>query len=737
MVSEPSARFTRVNSEDARQRHAALSADIEAHRFAYYVLDAPTLPDGDFDALMRELEELEEAQPALRTPDSPTQRVGGAPSATFAPVEHRVPLLSLDNAFSEEEFQHWAARVSREAAVEGYLCELKIDGLALDLVYERGRLVSAATRGDGRVGEDVTVNVRTIAAVPDRLTPIGAEPLPEIVEVRGEAFMTQRAFAALNEGLVAAGRAPFANARNSAAGSLRQKDPRVTAGRNLHFLCHGLGEVTGVDIPSQSAGYELLRGWGLPVSPHFRVVPTLAEAWQFIQKFGEQRHSVEHEIDGVVIKVDDRAAQARLGHTSRAPRWAIAYKYPPEEVTTRLLAIQVNTGRTGRVTPFGVMQPVLVSGSTVEMATLHNAGEVARKDVRPGDTVVLRKAGDVIPEIIGPVLALRPEGLPAWVMPTHCPSCGTELRPAKEGDKDLRCPNARSCPAQLRERVFAIASRGALDIEALGWEAAIALTDPEFGRPESASLAPQVPVLSSEAGLFDLSPDDLADVRVWRRRRRGDEQLPPAQEPFFFTRGTPKKPAAPRATTDKLFQELAAARSRPLWRVLVALSIRHVGPTAARALAAHFGSLDAITAASDDELSAVDGVGPTIAAAIREWFDGPESDWHTEIVRRWADAGVALADEPAEPSSLAPQTLAGLTVVVTGAVPGYTRESAQAAITERGGKSAGSVSRNTSVLVTGESSGSKVAKAEALGVPMLPADAFEELLARGADAIPG
>lgn len=733
MNDEPVSDPSDVTASDAtvRARHARLAQDVEDARFRYYVLAQPTISDAAFDALLAELEELEDRHPELRTPDSPTQQVGAPVGATFAPVTHLEPLLSLDNAFTVEEVRRWAARLGEPTPA--LLCELKIDGLAIDLVYRSGRLVSAATRGDGRVGEDVTANVRTIAAVPPQLTGVG---VPDLLEVRGEVFMRPADFDVLNESLVAAGRAPFANPRNSAAGSLRQKDPRVTASRRLSFLCHGLGAVDGVPPARLSESYNLLRGLGLPVGAHNRVVDGLDAALAYIDEMGARRHSFEHEMDGVVLKVDDRARQRELGFTSRAPRWAIAYKYPPEEVNTRLLRIEVNTGRTGRVTPYGVMEPVKVAGSTVEMATLHNAHEVARKDVRPGDTVVLRKAGDVIPEIVGPVVALRPPGLPRWEMPTRCPSCGTPLRPEKEGDKDLRCPNARACPAQLRERVFGLASRGALDIEALGWEAAIALTDPEFGRPAEAAEPPQTPVLENEAGLFDLRPEDLADVRVWRRRKRAGVEGPPALEPFFFTKATPKKPAAPRETTRTLFAELDKAKGRPLWRVLVALSIRHVGPTAARALAGHFRSVDAVAAATAEELSAVEGVGETIAAAIREWFDGPDADWHRAIVERWRRAGVRLAEEP-EPAGGVPQTLAGLTVVITGAVPGHTRESAQEAVVAAGGRASGSVSRNTTVLVAGESGGSKYAKAEALGVPILDADAFADLLARGRDALPG
>ena len=722
--------FLVVSEETDRRRHAQLAQDIQDARFRYYVLDAPTLSDAAFDQLVLELEALEDRHSDLRTPDSPSQQVGGGLGATFAPVGHLVPLMSLDNAFSIDEVRRWAARLGEPTDL---LCEVKVDGLAVDLVYRHGRLATAATRGDGRTGEDVTANVRTIRSVPQVL----AAGAPDLVEVRGEVFMPPGDFRRLNESLVEAGRPPFANPRNSAAGSLRQKDPRVTASRHLDFLCHGLGAFTGAPVGRLSEAYGVLAGFGLPVSPHTRLVGDVDAALTYIEEMGRRRHDLEHEMDGVVLKVDDRGRQERLGSTSRAPRWALAFKYPPEEVNTRLLRIEVNTGRTGRVTPYGVMEPVVVAGSTVEMATLHNAHEVARKDVRPGDTVVLRKAGDVIPEIVGPVVALRPEGLPAWVMPTHCPSCGAPLRPEKEGDKDLRCPNARSCPAQLRERVFGLASRGALDIEALGWEAAIALTDPEFGRPADAVTPPQQPVLDGEAGLFDLTAADLADVRVWRRRKRAGVEQPAALEPFFFTKATARKPATPRETTHTLLAELQKAKGQPVWRVLVALSIRHVGPTAARALADHFRGVDPMAAASAEELAAVDGVGPTIAAAIREWFDGPEAGWHRDIVERWRAAGVRMADDAPEAGAAVEQTLAGLVVVVTGAMPGHTRQSAEEAIAARGGKASGSVSTRTSVLVAGESSGSKYAKAEALGVPILPAERFDELLARGAAVLGG
>ena len=687
----------------ASKEHQTLSEQIEEARFRYYVLDDPTLSDADFDHRMRRLDELEELFPQLRTPDSPTQKVGGAVSTEFTAVDHLQRMESLDNAFSFEELETWQARLARDGVERpALLCELKVDGLAINLLYERGRLVRALTRGDGRTGEDVTPNVKTIDSIPHVLTGTDEFPVPELVEVRGEVFLPTEAFEKLNLAMADAGRPMFANPRNAAAGSLRQKDPRVTATRALGMVCHGVGARQGFEPTAQSAAYSALQAWGLPTSDRVKVLPDLEAVEQFIDHYGEHRHDVEHEIDGVVIKVDDVALQRRLGSTSRAPRWAIAFKYPPEEVNTTLLRIEVNTGRTGRVTPFGVMEPVKVAGSTVENATLHNAYEVKRKDVRPGDTVVLRKAGDVIPEIVGPVLALRPKGLPEWVMPTECPSCGTPLAEQKEGDRDLRCPNHQHCPAQVRERVFHVAGRGAFDIEGLGYEAAVALLD--------------TGVIANEGDVFDLDEERLVRAELFTRAPKKGEEGPQLS-----------------ANGRKLLDNLGRAKEQPLWRVLVALSIRHVGPTAARALATEFGSMDAIRNASEAALSAAEGVGPTIAESVRRWFDEqPDAGWHGEIVDTWAAAGVRMADERDEST---PRTLDGLTIVVTGSLVDFSRDGAKEAIVSRGGKASSSVSKKTDYVVVGDNPGSKADKAEQLEVPILDEDAFKRLLERGPDGL--
>ncbi len=684
-----------VTSPELRRRWTELNTLLTEAQEAYYGVDSPTLSDADYDSAMRELEALEADHPSLVNPDSVTQKVGAARITEFTPVTHRRRMLSLDNVFSEEELSGWLARTPTGR----YLCELKIDGLAVDLVYLNGRLSVAATRGDGRVGEDVTPNVSTIRTIPHRLT----GDVPEVLEVRGEVFFPVAGFEELNASLVEAGKAPFANPRNAAAGSLRQKNPSVTASRPLRMLVHGIGEIDGVSFESQSEAYEMLKGWGLPTPDTFRVVATPQEVLAFVEHHGERRHDLSHEIDGIVIKVDNLAEQDRLGSTSRAPRWAIAYKYPPEEVNTVLRDIQVNVGRTGRVTPFGVMEPVFVSGSTVEMATLHNGYEVKRKGVLIGDTVVLRKAGDVIPEIVAPVVALRDGTEREFVMPTHCPSCGTELRPEKEGDKDIRCPNSRTCPSQLRERLFGLASRGALDIEALGWEGAAALL--ESGR------------LADEGDLFSLTADDLLQTDFYTRTAKPAE-LAGASVPIRDGRVL-------STVGQKLLSNLESVKSQPLWRVLVALSIRHVGPTAARSLATHFGSLDAIRAASPEELAAVDGVGSVIADAVLNWFT---VDWHRDIVEKWAASGVRMADEI---DTSIERTLEGLTVVVTGSLDGFSRDGAKEAIISRGGKASGSVSKNTDYVVIGANAGSKATKAESLGLTILDEAGFVTLLSEG------
>jgi DNA ligase (NAD+) len=675
---------------DVRREWQELAEEVRGHQFRYYVRDAPVISDGDFDKLLARLTALEDEHPELRTPDSPTQLVGGAGFATdFTSADHLERMLSLDNVFTSDELSAWAARLTGEiGAAAEFLCELKIDGVALALVYREGKLVRAATRGDGRTGEDVTLNARTIDDVPERLASSDQYPLPAVLEVRGEVFFRLADFEELNAGLVEEGKAPFANPRNSAAGSLRQKNPAVTARRKLRMICHGLGHAEGFNPATLHDAYLALKAWGLPVSDHTTRVEGISAVAERVTYWGEHRHDVEHEIDGLVVKVDDVALQRRLGATSRAPRWAIAYKYPPEEATTRLLDIRVNVGRTGRVTPFAYMEPVKIAGSTVGLATLHNASEVKRKGVLIGDTVVIRKAGDVIPEVLGPVVDLRDGSEREFVMPTTCPECGTTLAPAKEGDADIRCPNSRSCPAQLRERVFHVAGRGAFDIEGLGYEAGIALL--------------QSDVISDEGDLFTLAEDDLLRTEL------------------FTT-----KAGELSANGKRLLANLGRAKAQALWRVLVALSIRHVGPTAARALAGEFGSLDAIEAASEEQLAAVEGVGPTIAAAVVEWFT---VDWHRAIVAKWRAAGVRMADER---DTSIERTLDGLSIVVTGSLTGFSRDEAKDAILARGGKAAGSVSKKTAYVVAGDAPGSKYDKAIELGVPVLDEDGFRRLLESG------
>ncbi|MBB5076930.1 NAD-dependent DNA ligase LigA [Nonomuraea endophytica] len=711
--------------DDARKRHAEVSELVEEARWRYYVLDDPTVSDAQFDQWFRELLELEENDPTLRTPDSPTQKVGAPPSGDFAKVQHVARMESLDNAFNEADMAAWSARAERLAEGDAgpYLCELKIDGLAIALVYRDGKLERGATRGDGRTGDDVTPNVRTIQGVPHRLQ---GDDVPSLVEVRGEVYIPVADFAKLNEQLGAEGKPLFANPRNAAAGTLRQKDPRITAQRPLRMIVHGIGVWEGAEEPkAQSDVYDRLRAFGLPVSDLYRVVAGLAEVNAFIEHYRVHRHDPAYEIDGVVVKVDNFRTQRELGSTSRAPRWAIAYKYPPEEVNTKLLDIHVGVGRTGRVTPFAVMEPIVVAGSTVERATLHNAAVVKAKGVLIGDTVVLRKAGDVIPEIVGPVLALRDGSEREFVMPTHCPACGTALAYEKEGDADLRCPNAQHCPAQLRERVFFAARRNALDIGGLGYVAATALTQPVAG---------QEPVLRTEADLFDLTLDKLIPIRsIVRDQDTGapkiDEKTgePKVVSLFSNANGEPSMAAL------SLREQLEAAKDKELWRVLVALSIRHVGPPTARVLASALRSIDAVMNASVEELAAIKDIGPNMAATIKEWF---EVGWHREIVERWRAAGVRMEDdEPAQATG--PKTLEGLTLVVTGTLEGYTRDSAALEIESRGGKVAGSVSKKTAFVVVGENAGSKYDKAVSLGVPILDEQGFGVLLEQGPEAAAG
>ncbi|HEY0452326.1 NAD-dependent DNA ligase LigA [Actinophytocola sp.] len=676
---------------DVRERHGALAEEINGHRFRYYVLDSPTISDGEFDALWHELLAIEEAHPGLVTPDSPSQQVGGTFSTEFTAVDHLERMLSLDNTFDTDELGAWVDRVEKELGPTSYLCELKVDGLAINLLYENGRLTRALTRGDGRTGEDVTLNVRTLEGVPEQLTGTAEFPVPALVEVRGEVYFRVEDFAELNAKLVEAGKPAFANPRNTAAGSLRQKDPKVTASRKLRMICHGLGKREGFEPARQSQAYEALSTWGLPVSPHTKVIDNRDELFAHIDYWGAHRHDVEHEIDGIVVKVDDVAAQRRLGTTSRAPRWAIAYKYAPEEATTTLLDIQVNVGRTGRVTPFAVMEPVKVAGSTVAMATLHNASEVKRKGVLIGDRVVIRKAGDVIPEVLGPVADVRTGDEREFEMPAVCPSCGTTLAYEKEGDADIRCPNARYCPGQRKERLSYIAGRSALDIEVLGYEAAAALIDSG--------------VLGDEGDLFDLDEDKLTSVELFRT-----------------------KAGTLSANGQKLLANLEVVKQRPLWKVLVALSIRHVGPTAARALAQEFGSLPRIMEASEEELAAAEGVGPTIVTAIQEWF---ATDWRREIVEKWRRAGVRMEEER---DASIPRNLDGLSIVVTGSLQTFSRDEAKEAVLARGGKAVGSVSKKTAFVVVGDAPGSKHDKAIQLKVPVLDEDGFRVLLSEGPEA---
>jgi len=669
-------------SNQARHRIAELTQEIRDHQFRYYVLDQPSVSDAKFDDLLKELTALEAKHPELLEPDSPSLGVGGGFSTTFEQHDHIEKMASLDNVFDSDELATWFDRVEKESAKPAYLCELKVDGLAINLLYQDGQLVRALTRGNGTTGEDVTLNAKTIKGLPHTLT---GKSVPKLIEVRGEVFFPLEAFKELNDGLEEAGKPLFANPRNAAAGSLRQKDPRVTASRPLSVVVHGVGAREGVEFATQSQAYELLKGLGLPTSARFKVCKTRAEVSAYIDNFNEHRHDLEHDIDGVVIKIDDIAEQEKLGFTSRAPKWAIAFKYPPEEVTTKLLDIKVSVGRTGRVTPFAFMEPVKVAGSTVTNATLHNAQEIERKGVLIGDVVIIRKAGDVIPEVLGPVIEKRTGKEKAFIMPTKCPDCGSTLRAITEGDVDIRCPNTQTCPAQLRERIYYIGSRAALDIDVMGYEAAIALLSDK--------------IITDESELFGLTQDILVQSE-------------------FFT----KKDGTPGKNVEKLLAALEEAKTRPLWRIIVALSIRHVGPTAAQALANAFGSMHAISKANVGELASIDGVGEIIAQSIVEWF---EVDWHRNIVSAWESAGVVMkvvAGEKVE------QTLQGLTFVVTGGLEGFTRDSIAETITAHGGKPSSSVSKKTDYVLVGTDPGSKLAKAQELGVEIIDEARFLELL---------
>ncbi|MDQ1650634.1 MAG: ligase [Frankiaceae bacterium] len=667
---------------EARSRHAELSQELEDAGYRYYVLDSPTLSDADYDTRMRELSALEEEFPSLQTPDSPTQKVAGGFSTLFTPVEHLERLMSLDNVFSTEELTAWAARAQREQPVARWLCELKIDGLAVDLVYENGRLIRAATRGDGRTGEDITGNVRTLEQVPTQLT---GSDIPELLEVRGEVFFPLSEFAALNATLVEQGKPPFANPRNAAAGSLRQKDPRVTASRPLRLTLHGLGARRGFSPPSQSAAYEALAALGLPVSRYYRLVDSLEEVAEVVAHWGEHRHDVEHEIDGVVVKVDDFAQQRRLGSTSKSPRWAIAYKYPPEEANTKLNDIVVSIGRTGRATPFAVLEPVHVGGVTVSQATLHNSDEVRRRGVLVGDTVVVRRAGDVIPEVVGPVVGLRTGAEREFVMPTECPACGTTLQ-REEEQVDLRCPNAVACPPQLQWSVFHFAGRSALDIDGLGFESAGVLTEKQIVR--------------DVGDILHLTPESFAGLRGFGSKK-----------------------------VQQIMAGLDAARTRPIWRLLVGLSIRDVGAPTAQALARDFRSVDALAAADPERIQQVEGIGPKTATVIAGWFTDPR---HQDILRRLREGGANFTDEGVDEG---PRPLDGVSVVVTGTLDAYSRDSATEQVQALGGKVTGSVSKKTDFVVVGADPGrSKYDKALSLKVPILEEPAFSVLLEQGPDA---
>jgi DNA ligase (NAD+) len=730
---------------------AELAEQIRSLREAYFERDELLADDQHYDLLVKRLTELEALHPHLVQSDSPLVDVGGKASTLFAPITHLERMYSLDNAFSVDELRAWWERIDKAVDGARFLCELKIDGLALNLRYERGTLVSAATRGDGHTGEDVTENVHHIPSIPKRLAGDG---WPDVVEVRGEVFFPLDAFHTINTAQAEAGERIFANPRNAASGSLRQKADgksekkrELMVGRlgALRMLVHGIGAWENPPVSTQSELYQVLASWGLPVSDEVSVTDCLDGVVDYIEKFSTRRDDLDHEIDGVVVKVDQVALQRDLGATSRAPRWAIAYKYPPEQVTTVLKDIVVSVGRTGRATPYAVLEPVSVAGSVVERATLHNQDVVRAKEVLIGDWVVIRKAGDVIPEILGPVVERRTGLETPFVMPSTCPECDTLLAPAKEGDVDLRCPNQRSCPAQVRGRIEHIGSRGALDIEGLGEVSALALTQP---------VIPVTAPLDSEAGLFDLSLEILFPV-VYEPRdpdtgeiKKDSETGKPARlAPFRRKRSKDDPPFDPAATVFagdeewvpskaaiELLDQLEKAKSKELWRFLVSLNIRHVGPVAARALANTYGSLDAIMEKSSDELAEVEGVGPIIAQSVVDWLG---VDWHRDIITQWKGAGVSFTEPGWTPRQAgeAAGPLAGLTVVVTGSIDGFTRDEAEEAVRRAGGKPSSSVSQKTSLVVAGPGAGSKQAKAESLGVPVCDQALFPEILVRGLDAL--
>lgn len=755
-VSNPEEVSELTEFEKAQAEAIELTAKINEAADAYYERDESIISDTEYDTAMRRLEEIEKTYPVLQGQDSPTLSVGGRAAATFEKVPHLERMMSLDNVFSEEQFLAWAEKTERDAGTAiKYLCELKIDGLAINLRYENGTLTGATTRGDGVVGEDVTANVLTIQGIPHRLSGVG---FPELMEVRGEIYIPTAEFEALNKRLLEAKEKTFSNPRNSASGSLRQIDPAKTAARPLRLLVHGIGAWDQVPVANQSDVYGLLESWGLPTSKYFEVLSSAKEVAAFITEMGAKRHDIDHEIDGIVIKVDDLAIQKQLGATSRAPRWAIAYKYPPEQVNTKLIDIKVSVGRTGRATPFAIVEPVQVAGSVVEYATLHNQDVVKAKGVLIKDTIVIRKAGDVIPEILGPVLELRDGTEFPFVMPADCPECGSKLAPASEEDIDLRCPNTRYCPAQVRGRLEHIGSRGGLEIEGLGEATAEALTNP---------VKPQEPVLSSEAGLFDLTVEDIFPIESWvyddiriRKIRLKPlskdfpEKLVESKEfPFKRKRDLKKKPIPDppynpdsevfegneefvvSAAAFSLIKGLEEAKKKPLWRMLVSLNIRHVGPVAARALADHFGSIEELDKATAQELAAVEGVGQIIAESVKSWL---EVDWHREIVERWKAAGVQLF-VPGHPGPGAAISndgpCSGLIIVATGSLEGFTRDGAQEAIIAAGGKPASSVSKNTNFVAAGPGAGSKLTKAEELGIPVLDAEGFKILLEQGPSAL--